>query len=290
MTREAVLITDVDGNTINLNDRLVRFCKAGRLGAKMPTFGISSTALWEDGGSILDSVVTQENNIVLPVLVQADGTVLEDELRYWSRVMNPHKGEVTILVTRPDASARELNCRYIGGLESLVQGQNYANINLSFRANDPYWRATSESSEAFTGTPGDLFFPFTFPFYLDGDNIFDSRTVVIAGDVATYPRFVITGSGTSFDFRNNTTGKRFKLDYNLAEGEQIVINFDPRRTTPVVTTAAGSSLFRYIDQDYLNLWSLTPDGNGVNELEFLVLGTTAGTTVTMYYTNRYLSS
>ena len=114
MTREQVLLTDVDGNIINLNDRATRFIRGGRGGTRMPPFTISSSAMPTDGGSILSSVLTQENNITLPLLIQATETVLEDELRHFARIMNPLKGDVTIQITRSDSSARKLTCRYAG--------------------------------------------------------------------------------------------------------------------------------------------------------------------------------
>lgn len=105
-----------------------------------------------------------------------------------------------------------------------------------------------------------------------------SNIITNNGNETTDPIFTITGPGTSFLVRNETTEKEFTLSTTLEEGDEIVI--DVKRRTIVLNGI--TNLYSSLSGE---LWSLIP---GQNELRFLVSsGLTVATNLNVSYRDAY---
>lgn len=292
--KEQLNLIDADGNILRIGNRQSYFPildgsqgGEGRVGFGMPTFIFNSLPLWIDGGSILQSVRTNNRELYLPInIAKCDHVTLDDTIRELRSFLNPLKGEIMLQHIREDGDTRFFNCIYSAGIEEYKDYGNYLFVPMVFTAFDPYWNAGDASSETLTGTTPTPFLPFEFPFILAPDNVWDGITVVNNGDAPSYPTFVCTGPGTSWEFKNNTTDKAFKIDYSLGSSDQMVITFDPRRSGYLaMESAGGTSLFSYIDQTMIDTWAIE---TRINELEFVINGTTGVTSMVMSYRERFL--
>jgi hypothetical protein len=290
--KEHINIINIDGDTLRIGNRFTYFPildgdpgGGGRTGWAMPTFLINSLPLWIDGGSIIQSVRTMDRNLTLPVnLAKCDHVAMDDMIRALKSHLNPLRGDVTIQHVREDGNTRELTCRYSGGLEQLQDYGNHSFLPIEFLATDPFWRELPELDVTFAGLTPPAFLCFELCFELCPDNIWDSVALNNHGDTVTYPYFELRGPGLVWELINNTTGKNFKISYPLLVGEVMSINFDPRRLTKLAIDGMGNDLFSFIDINKMDAWPLEI---GINDLTFIITGTTGNTRVSMYYYERY---
>ena len=287
MTREQLNVTNEDSDTVNLNDRTNWFTKLGMMGLYSTSEPvITSQPLWGEVGSMYIAQRIPEGTFSLPVHAQfSSRATLESGLRGLSSLLRSKGQELEIEFVREDSTSRTLTARYLSGIPTISDNNSWADLILSFAAQEPLWKGTSTFIE-FTGGGGSEFFPFSFPFVLEADDIFESQVVDHVGDERTWPDFVATGPLTEFTLKNNTLGLEFRVVSTLLADEQITVNFDPRRTGFTVSDASSNSLFADIDKTKIDAWYLLP---GNNTIEVAVLGSGTGTKMRMNYTPRYYS-
>lgn len=218
-----------------------------------------------------------------------DEPSLRTALRQLVYAMDPTRGEGIIRVTSPIGDVREVGCYYTAGLDMQEQpemsGPGMQQAAVTFRAYDPYWRDTADS----TGGPWGVgvtptFFPI-LPLRLTASQIAVDATVINAGDKDAWPVWTITGPGATIALRNLTTGEDIVFASTaLGLGESVYIDTRPGAKT--VTKNDGTNLWPDLDATS-SLWSLRPGDNAIRlEMSAATAGMSA---LQVNYRQRYLS-
>lgn len=235
------------------------------------------------GGEQVRFVRAKPGRIVWPIYIYGD-----THLAYVQRLRQIKKAFTstvhrrlpgTLTVTRPDSTARAIDCFYESGFEGEAeQGWLFSTDAITLFAPDGYWRDIAPVTTVHSYVPGVDFldpFPTVSESLALGENEVDNP-----GDVDAWPTWTITGPMAAIGATNNTTGYAFALNYGLAAGEQITIS----TFQPAVTGPAGQNLSQYLDWPNAYLWWLAP---GPNQITFNVSGGDTGTAVQVEFHPRY---
>lgn len=284
---ETLTWIDADGNSYDLSGQTDREWLLGTQGRFMPPFRFVENEVPLQPGARLRTVKTLPREVDIPLLFKAASeTALRTLVRDYLHRFNPGRGDGKLRVTAPGGDQRELNCRYAGGMQLVEAGEKFGfrqRMVLTFRAFDPYWYATSDTTDTYTtGTPA-TFFPF-FPLRLTSSTIFASPTINNTGDVECWPVWTITGPGSSIALRNLTTDKLISLSTTLAAGETITIDTRPGKKT--VTKNDGTNLYGDLSSDS-ELWPLE---RGNNSVQIEMSSATSASQVVISYRLRYLGA
>ena len=242
----------------------------------------------EQPGSIVRTVRHDERRIVLPIVEDLGSpelvTARKRELTY---LMDPARGYGQLRVTSHDSSQRVINAYLEDGMgleESLnsTYGKRWFRASLQFLCPYPYWRDSTTTSATIgnTGTTA-TFFPF-FPLRLSSSSVFGSTTIDNTGEVIAYPRWHITGPGSSIYIKNLTTGKTINLDTTLMAGESVTIDTTPGVRT--VTKNDGTNLFGDLSADS-SLWPLV---KGTNAIQLEMSSADANSSIQYSYERQFL--
>jgi len=203
-------------------------------------------------------------------------------------------GPGQLLVSRPDGSARQIDCYYQEGFEEAgiaLGGRLFEHPVLTLYCPDPYWRDLypTEIERHYLGAGpaipyqgnGTVGFPFVSSSLVLGESIVDNP-----GDVETWPEWTITGPAAGITCTNNTTGVTWTMDpsavlgRNLNAGEVITITGNP----PLITGPTGAAWQTAIDWTTSDLWWLEP---GFNTVDLSVTSPGTGTSIVMSFYARY---
>lgn len=266
----------------------------GVKGRFMPPTRFVTDEVPEQHGELVRQATFAPRTVDVPIrIAKADDTTLRTALRALLPSLNPVRGDGKLRVTAPDASQRELTCRYLGGME-IEEGPDtkttgYQKAVLLFRAYDPFWYDLADTADLYdTGdrvvflseNAGDPFLPFT----LVSDTVLASPVISNNGDVEAWPVWTVTGPGSNVVVRNLTTGKRLEIAKTLVGGQSIVIDTRPRRKT--VTLNDGTNLFSLLTSDSA-LWPLEV---GVNNVSVEMAGATSASSIALSYRKGYLGA
>lgn len=83
--------------------------------------------------------------------------------------------------------------------------------------------------------------PIVLPSVLGADSGSGTVTVVNAGDIETYPSFLITGTVNRPKITNVSTGKYIEVDVNLGSSDTLIINYD-QDSSPLLLSG-GTSVY-----------------------------------------------
>lgn len=285
---EQVSWVDPDGVVTPLR---VKFAVKGRF-APPPRFEEEGAP--EQAGMRLRAARHGVREFVLPIHVTAATEAgLRSTLRTLTWAMDPTRGNGRIRVTSPLNDQREITCRVAAGLE-LDEIQGVTSLGLDFltdqlatvvfRAHDPYWYATTDttSNYPFTGT-SETFFPF-FPLVLSASEGFADDVITNPGDLEAWPVWRITGPVSDVTVLNVTTGESLTVTVVSLGGAE-VLTIDTRPASKTVTKQDGSNQFSKLTTTSV-MWSLR---RGANAIRVELGGAAAGSTVQLSYRPRYLS-
>jgi hypothetical protein len=243
-------------------------------------------------GQRFRNIVHGPTIVHVPVALRAGPSYnLRTAIRNWAHLLDPTRGDGTLRVIGPAGDTRDLVCRYVGGLDNIVEDDwsdlsEKALVVLNFTTEQPYWQDPSDTVTSWQLLSSlATFFPL-FPLRLSGSEIFADTTVDNSlSDVESWPVWTITGPGSSPILRNLTKNVFLSLPVTLLAGESVVIDTRPGHKT--VTKQDGSSLFGSLTQTS-SLWSLLPASNSVR---IELTGALAGvSTVGLNFRRRYLSA
>lgn len=281
-------LRDVDGTLHALSHNAYYNVLIGETDTLMVPVRVAERELPLRAGSQRQGVRVDSRSFDLPLLIQdislAAVVDRHEALVGW---VDPVRGTVAVVVTRPDGTEREIVGTYEGGLETIRDGiGDWQRVLLRIRAHDPYWRDTADTEVEFaaavsSGAWFDFFTP--FPTALASSTVVDSINVVNDGGAEAYPVWTITGPGSAPNLRNLTTGKYFGLDVTLLAGQVVTVDATPLVALPV-RDAAGNPLLP-MKTAGSTLWPL---GQGSNRVQVEVQDAVAGeTTVTLAYRRRW---
>ncbi|WP_431935790.1 hypothetical protein [Micromonospora sp. RP3T] len=225
------------------------------------------------GGVIVEGSRDLERNILWPFRMRS-ATHL-GLLEVWRRneyliTMTKRLGPARLRLLRPDGTAREILVYYSSGLEGEPGDGTWLEVTavINFLAPDPYWRDVRTVVEEFREEAAvDYLDPYPS---LSSGRVLGAVELVNDGHRQVWPTWRVRGPLTSLTAANNTTGRTFTFAHTLADGEVATISsrpiqvrgpagenltsalgltagggkpwwLDPRRTSSVTFTAAGSA-------------------------------------------------
>lgn len=226
-----------DGSVWDLGDFAggVVFADGGASGFHMPPFERQTSISPAIAGSRYKGTRTAERPVDWNVLVWSDANSQEwlERDAGFAKTLWPDKTGVWEH-TDPEGRSRFLRLRCDGGdLTSIERGdphlQGWSLYQLQFVAEEPHWYGEeivrSWSSPApvdFFGTTGGP------PFNISASSTIATATIDNPGDVAAWPTWTLKGPLTSISIEVNGGGLGLP---NLAAGQTLVINTDPRVAT-----------------------------------------------------------
>jgi len=288
----SIIWFDSGGFMVDLNDPPYVTTRWQSLkGSSTPEFRAITERVPLKDGSNLKYIDVEETEIDLTVIVRGD-----DEADLWSRLsqlsdyFNPRKGAGRLRVTTPSGTPRDLECYPISGfkINESTLSPTMVDVELTFLATNPYWRATNEIVETFALDNPPDWFPI-FPLSLGGEAIVSVFQLDNFGDVPVYPTWKITGAGSNPIITNQSTGEHIGLTNNggitLDSGQFITI--DTQAKTIILND--GTNLMSKLD------WGssfFTIPANGVFEegtsIKVEMPGATAESSIEVRYRNLYL--
>jgi hypothetical protein len=236
------------------------------------------------GGTQVRYVQPRSRNITWPIRLR--GATHMEFLILWriyayAFAQTRRLGAGILRLTRPDGSAREIECLYAAGFD-LEPGQGWLEDTavLSLFCPDPFWRDVVPITIT-REDEGTALEDFLDPYpSLSTGSALEAPTVFNPGNVEAWPVWTLTGPLDEFVATNLTTGKTFSLVYTLLADETITIV-----TRPDVITGPGDiNLINALDWPDSDLWRFEP---GTNEVEFQVFGSAAGTRIDIEFYPRY---
>lgn len=277
---------DANGAVTDLNDWVTTWATQGQRNFFNVPFQLNSYEVPLTPGEAFSSVDIRPRQVDLPVLVAcANRTEYIQKMRTLVSALNPDKGAGRLRVGHEVNSARELNCRYVSGLEGAgsAKGSSPASAMamLSFRASDPFWyELYAQTASYVLGAPV-LFFPF-FPLRLSQSGIFTETTITNNGDHIAWPVWTLTGPADSVVLRNLTTGYALTANITIAAGNSAVIDTRPGIKTVQMN---GLNYFYTLAQDS-TLWGLA---RGVNSLQLILNNADGNSKIELSYKPPYFS-
>lgn len=216
-----------------------------------------------------------------PLLRQAERNLVD--------AMDPTQGDGTFRVQSPLGDVREIQCRYLEGLD-LDEGTENSGITMqktdvTFYAADPFWQASSDTSVSYDVGQTPTFFPLP-PIRLTSSQIAVDASILNDGSTEAWPVWTITGPGSVITLRNITTGKLLKLTTaSINAGESIVIDTRPGYKT--IRKSDGTSLWSDVDLSVSSMWSLAKGNNAVRlEMSGAIAGSSQ---LVLSFRKKYLS-
>lgn len=217
-------------------------------------------------------------DLVLPVIVAGDTPAeFETTFRSLIRATNPHEGEVRVIVTSADGTARELPAATVGGRDAITMpAPDTSILTVPLRLLSTYnWRSLVENEHRFawddfetqtTGLSWDPPPPLPWdpppPLPWSGVSLrgYLDATLEAGGDSASWPVFRITGPAALVEAVNQRTGKRWQFDGALEEGQVLVVDTTPGREMLTVDEIPAFSSMG----DAWDWWELRPGENPVH--------------------------
>jgi hypothetical protein len=283
---------DPDGNSWNLSDRLMAngyICTA--IGGIEGIPVSMQTVPLLDGTAVPTFYLPQPGSITLGLLVGTPETS-NDENDYYAlldrvaRAFLSRRNELPapgyIRVQRPNGSVRQIAVYTTSGLDTPDTQIHYTAYAFTFQTPDPYWTDLTQQQLLFTisAVPGIL--PI-LPVQLAGGTVIGSATVNNGGNALAWPEWTITGPGTPI-IRNVTTGRQWSLNTSIPSGQVIKVVTKPGAQYAVNVSTGVNIWDQLVLSSLRDLWSLV---GGINSVSLSMPGSSADTTISMSWTNRW---
>jgi hypothetical protein len=217
-------------------------------------------------GSFHRGVDVDARDVFLPVMVRAASMSEWLELRAtYNQLTSPYHGRSTrITATRPDNSQRWVDGFRVGdapdwSLDNWIPRILWQKFGQTFVCPDPWWHSTADVYGWSIQPSVSGFFPL-LPVNLSTSLVGGTPiTIVVRGDIGSFPRFEIQGAATQITAQHVESGREWTLVAPVAGGanpETVIIDTDPRLVDrPIVEGPDGSSWFKFLEPPY-DLWTL----------------------------------
>ncbi len=252
MTTERVSWITNGGTTEKLDDILDASTNKllvlqGRKGFGIPSYARVEQQIPLTDGARLKSINANPRDVLLPLLIKCSTeSDLYDEMETLAGWFDPTLGDGQIKVATPNGNTRVLNARYVAGLEEDDsdgnRGPGWRQVVLAFRATEPFWRDTTDSTHDFGASTV-------------------TATLTNDGDVEAWPVWTLHGVFTAVTLANTTTGDTLTITKTLTSAQSITVDTNP--FVKSVTRDDDSNQFSTISSTPPNLWALAPGDNSV---------------------------
>jgi len=196
--------------------------------------------------------------------------------------LTKYQGPGVMRVTRPDGSAREIECLYEDGFGGEPnENHDFANPVLTLLCPDGFWRDVNQ--QVITRSAAADAVPYLNPYpTVSSSQILGQSRIYNPGDVQAWPHWAITGPAAQLVATNHTTGESFTLSHTLLAGQTATITMTAHR--PLIRDHEGNNIVGSLNWPGARLWGLIP---GFNEVTFDVTGSGPGTQVQLSFYPRY---
>jgi phage-related protein len=285
MAYKQISWVDSTGAEFPLNSNNDIYILNGLKGFAMPPMAYADDEIPLMSGTRFKSIKASARELDIPMrIMSSTNAAFVTRIRQLLSTFNPLVTGGKIRVTSADGSKREINCRYVSGLDfdEGNGGDNWQKAIAVFRAFDTYWYDVNQTVLSFSAGSPVTFFP--FPFKLSPSSVLSNISINNIGDVETYPVWVISGPCNSITIANATTGEKLSLNVTLQPTEYVTI--DTRQGKKTIIKSDGTNLFNTLSDDS-SLWAFK---KGVNSVQADLANSTAATSVQLIYLNKYLGA
>lgn len=274
-----------------LGDKLILI--KGSQGLGIGPMSFASSPIPTGNGSIMRGSRIDEREIFIPILVDCQSpNELNNTLDHLQSVLSPFdERDLTVRVKNPGRDDwREMRVWYSGGLEDAYGDTyrgKYTTVGLRFKAVDATWRGKPTSitkrvdgavKPFLSDDPTVSFFPVVL-----SDGVVDGQmSFNITGNAPTYPKWRITGPGQDLNIVHVTSGKTFTLEGLIEADDPITIDMENGTVTSVLYP--NYELHTRVPLSSRH-FKMNP---GVNDIEFVMVGATEGSEVSVTYQPRWL--
>jgi|TARA_R110000782_G_scaffold15569_1_gene45365 hypothetical protein len=235
--------------------------KTGILGFGIPPTSVRIEESAGDGG-VWRHTKRLARDLDLPITVfGTDRGDVQTKLRRLGTLLQDAEGAPRLRATYYDGTSVFINVHYTGGGETnydnVESGLTWATWAISLRAPNPFWLSgISEGFSISTGGTGRGLLPQLSKMKVSSSSTLGVVTVINAGDVATFPVWVISGPVKDVVITNGVQAFSFA---DVFSGEVITINTE----TASVTNADGDNLYARLNPAP-KLFTLPPGTTGIN--------------------------
>lgn len=286
---DVVTWTAANGQVIEFTDWAAGhfFTGDGTTGLWAPSYEVTAERYAGIDGTTVQAIRAAESQPTLGLFIRADSKqAFRQKARALVHALRPKAGIGRLTVTTDWGDSRSLACYCVGGLEGdmapgvLGPGPHWRMV-LKFYAPSPWWEG-AEQEVAFTlGDALNVFFPIP-PVRPAGSLVAGQFTVDLSDtDSPTYPRWTVTGPGSTLVLENVTTGRAIQVNATLAADEVLVI--DTRPGFQSVQLTDGTNLMGSLASDPA-LWPLV---EGVNTVSVSLASATAASRIQGTFRPRY---
>ncbi len=252
-----------------------------------PTLYFGSFKLPHEGGEILNYARVGTRSVSLPVHVSGDNAAeLRKAIEGLMQMLRP-KVDVNgqpmsgRLVFEFANQTRFLNCVFAGGLEkATMRGERFAVFSLKLIAHDPFWYAEEiKRTEYVFDANFTPWLPWQFPWNTSVAGIHAKVTIGLTESWRVAPVFEVIGPAKEIVLENASVGSRFQVNFDLAEGEKMIINMHEK----LIGLDDGQNLWAFSQGE---MWELLP---GENEILLRLSDATQESSVVLQYRERFFA-
>ena len=271
----------------------------GRTGFAAPSVE-TVEEMYADGYAETLAVKIPPREVSLNMIIRADSTVMRDDVAH--RIINRlvehgvRSGTGRLKVERSDGRMVYLNCVYAGGFETFSDTEPFLILaTLRFRAADPFFYDFEPTEFFFRDTEqnglyfGEKFVLGKLTYFLGGT--MQSKTDVENDGQKTYPVLTVTGPASNIRFENPATGAVIAFADGFQIGPNEILTVDCRdRRRGICLTRANGTVENVTNRLRLGASLVFPIAPGLNPLQITYADTTADTTVTVSFQQRWLGA
>lgn len=286
-----ITYVDPDGNSWNLSDRSMQkgYACSGISGIEGLPVSMQTVPLL-DGTAIANFYIPQPGTINLAVILGWPSSNLESDyyslLDSFVRAFLNRRNELPvpgyIVIQRPDGTSRQIAVYTTSGLNTPEVGIHNTVYSLTLNTPDPYWSDMVQQNLVYTSgvVPGIL--PI-LPIQLTAGTVFGNSVIYNNGSALAWPIWTITGPGTP-TMTNTTTGRHWSLNTPIPSGHIVQVATKPGTQMAVDTTLGVNIWDQLVLSSIRDLW---PFVGGANQVSISMAGSSASTSVTLGWTNRW---
>lgn len=281
MVDVTISLTGANGDTITLSDDGDFVLAAGVTGFGIPATQVRIEDTAGNGGLFRFSK-RGVRELDLPIVVfGSTRDVVQTNLRRLARLLQDKNGATRLTATYPDGSSVFLDVHYTGGAETQFgedAGLTYCRWVITVQAPQPFWQnLTSLSFTIQAGGTGRSLIPQLSKMKVSSSQALGTITATNAGDVETYPTWVIRGPIDGLSISDGTNS--FSYVASIPDGTTITIDTE----NGTVKDDAGLNKYGSLGTAP-KLFPLAP---GTTGMFISGTSTTVNTKVTCYYSPRY---
>jgi hypothetical protein len=284
---------DPDGKTWNLSDRSMSNGYVCSAIAGIDGFPVMMQIIpFLDGTAIPNIYIPQPGTIGLAILVGrpvSDNendyyTLLDSLVRAFLSRRNELPKPGTLIIGRPDGSARQIATYTTSGLDTPDVGKNdMAVYSFSLSTPDPYWSDLVANQRIYALVQSAAGILPLLPIQFNGAAVIGDSTINNRGTGLAWPIWTITGPGTP-TITNNTTGLSWSLNTAIPAGQQVQVVTQRGQQSVVNITTQTNIWSQLVVSTPRNLWPLV---GGINSVTIGLAGATAASSVVCSWTNRW---